>query len=107
MAIKISQKVKRVVYTILLISIPVILWSLPSTHFDEGTSISIFALLGVEDYVYSTGMTRAVMHLLHLDIQTAMEYNKLSFIVLPLLMMYWLKLLLKQFNIDIRLLRWI
>lgn len=107
MNLKVSDKSKKVIYTFLLISIPVTLWSLPSTFFDEGTSISLFAFFGVEDYVYSTGMTRAVMHLMHLDIQTAMEYNKLSFVVLPLLMMYWFKLLFKQFNIDIRILKWI
>lgn len=70
---------KQKTYALLLIAIPITLWSLPSTYFDEGTSISIFALLGVEEYAYSTGMTRAVMHLLHFDFEGASEYNKLSF----------------------------
>jgi hypothetical protein len=44
------------------------------------------------------------MHLIHFDFETAATYNKLSFIVLPLLAMYWLKLLLGTFGIKI--LKW-
>ncbi len=84
-----------------LIAIPVALFILPKDFFNEGPSISVFAWFGVEDFVYSTGMTRAVMHLLHFDYETAAEFNKLSFIVLPILIIGWLKLLLKEFNINI------
>ncbi|MBL4708906.1 MAG: DUF2752 domain-containing protein [Flavobacteriales bacterium] len=42
---------------------------------------------------------------MHLDFSDAIAYNKLIFIVLPLLIVYWLKLLLKEFNIII--LKWI
>ena len=54
---------------------------------------------------YGCGMTRACMHLIHFDIQAAADFNKLSFIVVPLLGVMWLKLLLKQFNIHI--LKWL
>lgn len=40
-------------------------------------------LAGME--CYGCGMTRAIMHLIHLDFTEAYQYNKLSFIVLPLL----------------------
>lgn len=70
------------------IGIPVLLLCLPATFFDEGRSISLFELAGVEDY-YSKGMTKAVMHLIHLDFSTAWEYNKLSFIVFPLIAWVW------------------
>jgi len=93
-------------YTLIvgLIAIPITLWILPVDHFDDGTSISIFALFGVEDFVYSTGMTRSIQHLMHFDFAGAAEYNKLGFIVLPLLFMLWLKLLMKQFGKTI--LKW-
>jgi hypothetical protein len=86
------------------VALPIILWSLPADYFDHGKSISLFALFGVEDLIYSTGMTRSIMHLVHFDFQGASSYNKLSFIVLPLLFLLWLKLLLKEFNITI--LKW-
>lgn len=87
-----------------LVLIPISLWVLPVDFFDKGKSISIFALLGLEDYVYSTGMTRGIMHLMHFDFKGALEYNILSFIVLPLLFLLWLKLLLNEFGIKI--LKW-
>jgi len=88
-----------------LIITPVALFILPKDFFNEGPSISLFAWLGVEDLMYSTGMTRAVMHLLHFDFQTAAEFNKLSFVVLPILMIVWIKLLLKEF--DVIILKWL
>ena len=87
-----------------LLAIPITLWTLPVDFFDGGTSISLFSLFGVENYSYSTGITRGVMHLMHFDFSGATEYNKLSFIVLPMLFLLWLKLLLKELNITI--LKW-
>lgn len=80
------------------------LWILPANFFDQGKSISLFALFGLEDFIYSTGITRAIMHLMHFDFTGAAEYNKLSFIVLPLLFLLWLKLLLREFGVKI--LKW-
>ena len=40
---------------------------------------------------YACGMTRAVMHMVHLDFKGAWEFNKLSFIVVPMLFPMWLK----------------
>lgn len=88
-----------------LIAIPVALFILPKDFFNDGPAFSVFAWLGVDDLMYSTGMTRAVMHLLHFDFETAAHFNKLSFIVLPVLMIVWFKLLLKEF--DVHILKWL
>lgn len=71
-----------------LILTPIFLMFSPADYFDQGQSISLFALLGVENY-YSEGLTRACMHLLHFDFQGAMQYNRLSFVVVPLLVVVW------------------
>ncbi|MFT4661216.1 MAG: hypothetical protein ACI87N_000638 [Flavobacteriales bacterium] len=89
---------------ITLAAIPISLWMMPVNFFDKGRSISVFAFFGVEDYVYSTGMTRSIMHLMHFDFNGALEYNILSFFVLPLLFVLWSKLLLREFGI--RILKW-
>ena len=73
----------------------------PADYSDSGKSISVFAFFGVEDYIYSTGMTRAIMHLIHFDFEGAMEFNRLSFFVFPLLFLLWLKWLLATFKIKI------
>jgi hypothetical protein len=78
------------------IGFPALLLWLPATFFDHGRSISLFELAGVEDY-YSKGITRAIMHLIHFDFATAWEYNKLSFVVFPLIAYVWGKAFLQNF----------
>ena len=86
-----------------LIALPIILWLLPSDYFDKGQSLCLSVLL-FNKKCYACGMTRAIMHIMHGNLQIASSYNKLSFIVLPLLIMLWAKLLLKEF--DIHILKW-
>ena len=81
---------------IILGGIPLVLVCLPFDYFDTGQSISMFAWLGVQDYIHSTGMTRAVMHLIHFDFPGAWGYNRLSFIVLPLLIYVWADYFIKS-----------
>jgi hypothetical protein len=69
----------------ILVIFPLILLLLPGNLFDNGRyTICIFKLLTGDD-CYACGLTRACMHLTHLDIQQARAYNPLSFVVLPIL----------------------
>ena len=69
---------------------PIVLMLLPVNFFDNGESICLSKLLaGME--CYACGLTRATMHFIHFDFQKAWEYNKLSFIVVPMLFPLWLK----------------
>ena len=70
------------------ILIPVILLLLPAHQFDTGTSLCLSKLL-LNTECYGCGMMRAIMHLIHLDFSTAFHFNKLSFIVFPLLSYLW------------------
>lgn len=56
---------------------------LPADHFDEGQSICLSVLLA-DTKCYACGMTRGIQHLIHGEFRAAWEFNKLSFIVLPL-----------------------
>lgn len=87
----------NIVKTGMFVAIPVLLLCLPADFFDYGQSISLFELAGVEDY-HSKGMTRAIMHLIHFDFEVAWQYNKLSFIVLPLMTWVWGKSFLKNYQ---------
>ena len=78
------------IYLGLLILIPIILILLPPSFFDNGDSICI-SVLFFDKECYGCGMTRAIQHLIHLDFTNAKECNKLSFIVLPLLIMLLIK----------------
>lgn len=81
-----------------LILLPVMLLLLPSDFFDRGHSICLSILL-FDVECYGCGMTRAIMHLIHFDFNTAWIFNKLSFIVLPLLIIYWSQLVIAAYRI--------
>lgn len=69
----------------ILVFFPVLLLLLPQTIFDNGhNTICIFKRATGKDCL-GCGLTRACMHLIHLDFKGAAHYNKASFIVLPLL----------------------
>ncbi len=79
---------------ILLILIPIMLLILPANFFDNGKSVCLSVmLLNIE--CYGCGITRAIMHLIHFDLEEALYYNTLSFVVLPLLIYAWQDLLRK------------
>lgn len=71
-----------------LMLIPIVFLVLPSNYFDNGQSVCVSVLL-FDQECYGCGMTRGIQHLLHLDFLTAYEFNKLSLIVLPLLIYLW------------------
>ncbi|QNF31959.1 DUF2752 domain-containing protein [Adhaeribacter swui] len=70
------------------IVVPVVLLLLPADQFDTGTSLCLSKLL-LNKACYGCGMARAIMHLIHFDFSAAFSYNKLSFIVFPLLAYLW------------------
>lgn len=63
---------------------------LPKDFFDYGKPICISVNVFHRE-CYACGLTRATQHLIHLDIDGAAKFNKLSFIVVPLLiyMIIW------------------
>jgi hypothetical protein len=65
-----------------------VLLILPADFFDKGESLCLSVIL-LDTECPACGMSRAVQHLLHFDFETAAQFNKLSFIVLPILMVVW------------------
>ncbi len=70
--------------------ISITLLILPADFFDGRQSICLSVVL-FNKQCGGCGMTRAIQHLIHLDIKAAWGYNKLSVIVFPLLvgMILW------------------
>lgn len=71
-----------------LLLLPVVLLALPASFFDNGQSFCLSVLL-FDRQCYGCGMARAIQHLIHFDFEAACEYNKISFIVLPALIVLW------------------
>lgn len=56
---------------------------LPVDYFDQGESICVSKMV-FDLECYACGMTRGIMHLIHFDFSGAWHYNKMAFIVFPL-----------------------
>lgn len=78
-----SRKLGYVVIAVLA-TIALILLILPADYFDHGRPMCLSVLL-LNKECYGCGMTRGIQHLIHLDFENAYRFNKLSFIVLPLM----------------------
>ncbi len=72
------------------IGLPLVLIILPADFFDDGQSLCLSVLL-FDTTCYGCGITRAIQHLIHLDIAEASHYNKMSFVVFPILIGLWFK----------------
>jgi hypothetical protein len=83
-----------------LLVLPMVLLVLPADYFDGGESLCLSVrLFSVE--CMGCGLTRGIMHLIHLDFNGAAYYNLLSFVVLPLLVYTWARwvwICLKKYN---------
>jgi hypothetical protein len=69
---------------------PFVLLGLPADFFDEGDSVCVSVLL-FDMTCYGCGMTRAMQHLIHFNFTEAWGYNKLAFIIFPLLCFAYLQ----------------
>ncbi len=78
--------------------VPVVLLILPKDFFDHGPTLCISKLFMKQD-CYACGLSRGIMHLIHLDFENAFAYNMLSFIVFPLLGFIWVQWFLKELRI--------
>lgn len=67
---------------------PVVLLILPADFFNDGPAICPSKLLFNLECL-GCGMTRAVMHFIHLDFDSALFFNQGSLIVAPLLIIVW------------------
>ena len=80
---------------VFMIATPIVLLLLPANFFDNGESICLSkVLLNVE--CYACGLTRSIMHLIHLEFEKAYEYHMLSFIIFPMLCVVWIQWFFKE-----------
>ena len=81
-----------------IVLVPVVLLLLPADFFDSGKSVCLSKIF-FDVQCYACGLTRGIMHLIHLEFEEAFAYNMLSFIVLPLLMVVWIQWFFKEWKL--------
>jgi fatty-acid desaturase len=74
-----------------LLLLPLVLIAMPANFFDDTGVVVCLSRLVFDIDCYACGLTRAVQHAIHLDFSAAYEYNKLVVLVLPLLVLMWMK----------------
>jgi hypothetical protein len=85
------------VFLILILGTPFLLILLPSNYFDSGKSMCLSISL-FDRECFGCGITRAIMHLIHFDFSLAWKFNKLSYVILPILILFWIYVLGKLIN---------
>ncbi len=87
---------KEMTKIFILVICPLIVLLLPKTIFNNSQyTICILKRITGNDCL-GCGMTRACMHLIHLDFEAAAHFNKISFVVLPILCFLWIRELVKS-----------
>jgi Protein of unknown function (DUF2752) len=79
-----KQKLIAWIKLLAWLTVPLVLLAMPKGFFDNRQSLCLSVLL-FDVQCYGCGLTRACMHLIHLDFETAYHYNKLVVIVFPIL----------------------
>lgn len=70
------------------VAVPLALLLLPADYFDNGRTTCLSQLL-FDLECYACGLTRASMHLIHFELEEALYYNRLVFVVMPLVAGLW------------------
>ena len=90
-------RIIRFIWAFCLIVFPIILLFLPSTYFDSGHTICLITIATGHE-CYGCGLTRSIMHLIHFDFMAAWDYNKIGFIVFPIICVLYLEMILRNMH---------
>ena len=100
-----SRKKLEWLWLAALLLFPIVLWILPSTFFDGPDGVVVCpSRLFFNIECYGCGMTRAVTHLHHGELEDAVYYNTLSpFVYLGLVVLWsvWVRRSLKQLGVSV------
>ncbi len=88
------------IYLIVLIILPFVFFILPADYFDQGSSVCPSKML-LNTECLGCGMTRATQHMIHLELRDAWSHNKLSFLVVPLIVYFYIR----EITIQVKLVR--
>lgn len=90
-----TETVLKITKLLVTALIPVVLYAIPMESICNGNTICVFTnIFGVE--CWGCGITRAIFSALHFRFYDAWEYNPLFVVVLPLLLFFWMRTVVRQ-----------
>ena len=88
-----NKKHLRIILLTGLVALPLALLLLPADFFDQGEVLCPSKrFLDLE--CMGCGITRGIQHAIHFEFSTAWHFNKLTFIVMPIAIFFWIHLAL-------------
>ena len=84
------SRVLQILWLVLLLLVPIVLWILPADYFDYGGASLCPSQRFFDFECYGCGMTRAVMHFHHFEFSDAIYYNWGVLWAFPLIISIWL-----------------
>jgi hypothetical protein len=85
-------KIKNWVVFGLLLAIPIFLLVQPANFFDFGAPICPSKIIFKLD-CWGCGLTRAVQHFIHFDVESAVYYHRGIWFIFPFLVYFWFKMI--------------
>ncbi len=83
-----ENKIFPLLWLIGLVLVPIVLWILPASFFNEGQATCLSRIF-FDVECFFCGITRAVMHFHHFEFEEAIYYNMLVVLVYPALVGLW------------------
>lgn len=95
---KSGKRILTAGYLTALVVIPALFALAPIDQFDSGETMCLSRVF-FDLECWGCGMTRALKHLICMDFEGAWGFNKLSFLVLPLLTFGWVKEVVRVYGL--------
>ena len=90
-----TETVLKITKLLVTALIPVVLYAIPMESICNGNTICVFTNI-FEVECWGCGITRAIFSALHFRFYDAWEYNPLFVVVLPLLLFFWMRTVVRQ-----------
>jgi len=85
-----TKRTLQILWLLLLLAVPIVLWILPADYFDHGGQSICPSKVFFDFECFGCGMTRAFMHFHHFEFSEAIYFNWGVLWAFPMIFIIWL-----------------